>query len=94
MKIWKFFIVFQLLYILLVYLVILVGLIIGYGFILKTPKWLSTITRIILYPCGIVNIILSKIFSNQIHHLVIAIISSAIVAGFFCCSDGWDKDYN
>lgn len=83
MKIWKLFFVFQLSYIVLFYLTFLVGMIIGFGFFQNTPKWLSIITRIIIYPVGMVDKILTDTISKEISHFVIVIISSAIVAAFF-----------
>lgn len=83
MKIWKIFFVFQLSYIVLFYLTFLIGMIIGYGFFKNAPKCLSKITRVIIYPFGLVDKILTDTISKEISHFIILIISSVIVAAFF-----------
>ena len=83
MKIWKIFFSFQLFYVVLFYLTFLVGMIIGYGFFQNAPRCLSTITRVIIYPFGIVDKILTDTVSKEINHFIIVIISSAIIAVFF-----------
>lgn len=81
MKIWKIFLVFQLCYILLVYLSLLVIVMIGWG--LGAPKCLPIIIRVIVYPVAIVIKILTDAISKEINHFIIVIIASAIVAAFF-----------
>ncbi len=83
MKIWKLFFIFQLFYVVLFYLMVLVAIIIGYGFIQNAPKCLLTITRVIIYPFGIVDKIITDTITKEINHFIIVIISSAIVAVFF-----------
>lgn len=83
MKILKLFLVFQLSYISIVYLLAGITIIIGFGFFQNIPELLSTITRIVLYPIGIVMKVFSNTNIRQMHHFIIVIISSVFVAVIF-----------
>ena len=80
MKIWKLFFIFQLSYIGLVYLIILMSIIIGLGFFQNVPLTFSTMTRIVLYPMGPLIKLFAIITTKQINHFVLVIIASAIVS--------------
>jgi hypothetical protein len=81
MKILKIFFVFQLSYIVLVYLSLLVVAMIGWG--LNAPKCISKIIRVIVYPVGMVMQIITDDISERIDHFLIVFISSVIIAALF-----------
>ena len=82
MKTWKLFFIFQLSYVAIVYLTILISIIIGFGFFQNASGALSIITRVILYPMGLLMMLFAIITTKQINHFILVIISSVISSIF------------
>lgn len=83
MKIWKPFFIFFISYSIILFIQFIVILVIGYGFFQDVPKILNTITKIILFPVWIANLIVSVFTSKQVNSFIIMAIASIMVSLFF-----------